>query len=359
MSGPQAQSLSVGHTSVKESPMPLLARAYVLLLNWNGWEHTLECIESVLRLTCTNAQVIVCDNDSSDGSVERIVGWAAGTVTAPQSTMPGAEALPPIPKPVLCVVHDRAAAEAGGAAGDKHARVVVLRTGSNGGFAFGNNVGLRYVLARGDAEYVWLLNNDTVVDPGSLSALVDAAEADPGLGMVGAKLLFYDEPDCMQAAGGGTLAHWNGSTRLVGEGARDTDRCDGSVEPEYVHGASLLVRTSLLREVGLMDETYFMYSEEVDWCLRARRAGWKLGYAPAARVWHKDGRASAASPSYVRDFHSLRSRLILVRKFYPGFLPLALVHSVYQCVLPKVVRRQPNRLRAVLRAYADFFGFSS
>jgi hypothetical protein len=326
----------------------------VILLNWNGWRHTVECLESVLRLRYPCFQVVVCDNASTDGSVEQIAAWAAGSVPALAPGHPFWAGASAVPKPVPCVVHAREAAEAGGEAGDD-AGVVVVRNGANDGFAAGNNVGLRYALARGDADYVWLLNNDTVAHADSLAVLVAHAEAEPSLGMVGAKLLFYDEPQRVQAAGGGTLARWNGSTRLLGGGEPDDGRWDVRLAPGYVHGASLLARAAVVREVGLLDPTYFMYSEEVDWCLRAQRAGWAMGYAPAARVWHKEGRASATSASQVRDYHGVRSRLILMRKFFPHLLPLALAFSVYQCVLPKVVRRQPDRLRAVLRAYGEFF----
>jgi GT2 family glycosyltransferase len=331
-------------------------RVAVLLLSYNAGEHATECLESLLRLRHRPSAIVVCDNASPDGSAGRVRAWAAGEAPAPVPADPGLRALvdPPAPKPLRLVEHDRAAAEAGGGAEDARAEVVLVRTGANAGFAAGNNVGLRYVLARGDADYVWLLNPDTVVDPDALGALVGAAEADPRVGMVGGKLLYYHAPGRVQAAAGGRLARWNGSTRLDGEGDPDDGRWDRPGEPGYVHGACLLVRTALVREVGLLDEAYFMYSEEVDWCLRARRAGWRTAYAPGARVWHKEG-MSVGRKSALQDYHSVRSRLILLRKFYPLLLPLGVAHSLYQALLPKLVRRQPERLRAVARAYRDFW----
>lgn len=330
-------------------------KVYVILLNWQGWALTLECLESLLRQDYPSFQVIVCDNGSQDDSVERLRAWAAGHQEAPVSGEGFLRDLvsPPVSKPLTMVEYDRAAAEAGGGSDDADAQVILLHTGGNVGFAAGNNVGLRYLLARGDGEYAWILNNDTVVGPDTLGRMVEAAAGDPALGIVGAKLLYFDAPDVIQAAAGGGLVRWKGMTGLAGQGEHDRGQCDGPVDLDYVHGASMLVRTRLCREVGLFDEAYFIYSEEVDWCIRAREAGWKLGYAPAARVWHKENRTiGLKSPR--QDYHSLRSSLILARKFYPRLVPLVFAYSVYQYLLPKVVRRQRERVHAVLRAYRDF-----
>lgn len=326
-------------------------RVYVLLLNWNGWRDTLECLDSLFRMHYPHFRVVVCDNASSDESVERIAAWADGLLAAPAGASP-ARSAEEVAKPLPYALLDRAEAERGG--GGEDAPLVLVQNGSNGGFAAGNNVGLRYALARG-ADYVWLLNNDTVVAPDTLGELVAAAEADPGAGMVGAKLLFYDEPETIQAAAGGKLTRWNGFTSLYGSGEEDRGDWDRPLEPDYVHGASLLVRAGVAREVGLMDERYFLYSEEVDWSVRTRRAGWRLGYAHRARVWHKEGRTARQDGGVGREYHSTRSRFILIWTHYPRLLPLALAYSVYRTVLPKVVRRQPERARAAMRAYRDFF----
>ncbi len=330
--------------------------AAVVLVCHNAWEHVLECLESLLRMRYPAFRVVVCDNDSSDGSVERILAWTQGRLQAPAPADPRyrARVEPPVPKPVSCAVLTRDEAEAGGGEEDTDATVVVVRTGANAGFSAGNNVALRYVLARG-IEYAWVLNPDTVVAPEALAALVATAEADPAVGMVGGKLLYYHGPERVQAAAGGRLVRWNGMTHLAGDGAEDGPEWDR--EPpslDYVHGACLLVRAELLREVGLLDEAYFIYSEEVDWCLRAVKAGWKLAYAPGCRVWHKEGGVGGGKRSPFSDYHGVRSRLILLRKHYPLLFPLGVVHTVWRCLLPKVVRRQPERLRAVLYAYHDF-----
>jgi GT2 family glycosyltransferase len=125
------------------------------------------------------------------------------------------------------------------------------------------------------------------------------------------------------------------------------------MEVGCILGASLLVRATTVRDVDLLDERYFMYAEEMDWCERARRRGWRLLYSPGSKVWHKDGR-STGRRSPAQDYYSVRSTLTFVKKFDPHLLPFTVLYTFYRCLLPKIVRRQPARLRAVLQAYADF-----
>lgn len=350
---PAASAASPSSSTEARADAP--ERVYVLLLNWRTADHTIECLETLFRLRHGDVRVVVCDNGSDDGSVERIRAWAEGRLP---SAAPARAALrglvsAPLTRPLPYVEYDRAQAEAGGGPEPEGTRLVLVRNGENLGFTAGNNVGFRYALARGDADWVWMLNNDTVVAPDALDAMLAAGRADPAVGMVGSKLLYYDEPDVVQAAAGGVLTPWKGSTRLLG-GEKDRGQWDAPAEPQYIHGASLLARAEVLRSVGMLDERYFIYSEEVDWCLRTRAAGFRLAYAPASRVWHKEGR-SVGQKSAFQDYHSVRSRLLLVQKHFPRLLPAALLHSAVQSLLPKVVRVQPTRLKAVLRAYRDFF----
>lgn len=333
---------------------------YILLLNWRGAADTIECLESVFRLNYSRFRVVVCDNDSGDGSLERIRAWAAGSDPfAPTGRHPYWQRhTTPLPKPIAFREYDRVSAEAGGNPEGEDAPLILIQTGANLGFAGGNNVGIRYVLARGEAAYIWLLNNDTIVDPDALSAMVARVESDERIGMVGSKLLYYDEPQVVQALAGGNVIRWKGLAPLIGNQQQDQGQWDESIEVDCVIGASLLVRSSLVRQIGNLDERYFMYSEEMDWCLRAKQRGWRLIYAPGATVWHKQGR-SVGHKSVTQDYYSVRGTLLLVQKFYPHLFPLAFLYSVYRCLLPKILRRQPQRAKAVLRAYLNFFfGFA-
>jgi GT2 family glycosyltransferase len=328
-----------------------LPRVHVLLVNYNGWRDTLECLESVFRLDYPDVRVIVCDNGSTDGSIERIQAWADGTqsgtladVVAPHDGTDLA-----VRKPIRHVLADRAQLE-GGKLSDPDARLVLVRLGDNLGFTGGNNVGLRYMQARGESGLVWILNNDTVVDSTSLREMVARLLEDQQLGAIGATVFWYDRPDCIQVAGGGRLSLWSGFTTVAQSPRTGRSR---SRRFDFISGACLLVRLDVLRDVGLLDERYFMYSEEVDWCLRMRRTGLQLGYAPNARIWHK-GERSIRSNSERRDYHTVRSALLLIHKFEPGRWPVAMAWSITRCLIPKLVRRQWRRARPVMTAYHDF-----
>lgn len=309
-------------------------RVDILLLNWNGYRDTIDCLESVLALDYGNFDIIVCDNASSDDSLEHIAEWAR------VATRGGAP---------LRVVHlDRHGAEAGPL--DARADLTLIQTGANLGFAGGNNVGLTYLLRRGDDSLIWLLNNDCIVASDALSHLVVAATSDMIIGAVGGTLLEFREPGIVQEAGA-VSSSWHGMTRALGAG-QSVETLPVSEQVDYITGGCLLARADTIRRVGLLDERYFMYSEDVDWGIRMRAAGLRLVLAPDARVWHKGG-GTAGHGSAMHDYFVVKSALLLIQKHYPARLGVAFLYSVYRCMLPKVVRLQGKRLRAVLRAYRD------
>jgi GT2 family glycosyltransferase len=291
----------------------------VVLVNWNGWRDTVQCLESLLRSTGVELQVVVCDNDSGDGSLAQIRAWAEGRLAAPVDPSHPLSSLvsPPLAKPVRYAEYDRAGAERGGGQ-DADAPLVLVQTGANLGFAGGCNVGMRFALAGDRHRYVWLLNNDTVVHSDTLLHLVREAERDPRLGMVGSTLVSYDDPSAVQARGYGAYNPWLALPRHV----RDADR---SGDAAYVVGASMLVRRELMAQVGLMSEDYFLFFEELDWAMRAGRA-WRLGHAPESVVFHKEGASNGGSSSGVgksrlSDYYFMRNRIVFTRKFFPRRLP--------------------------------------
>lgn len=195
----------------------------------------MKCLRSLEGLNYSDYVILVVDNGSTDDSVARI-----------RERYPG---------------------------------VLLIETGQNLGFSAGNNVAIRYALERG-ADYVWLLNNDTIVDPHSLSAMVEVAEANPKIGAVGSVLYEMNQKDKIQAYGGGRIHLWLGMSRHVLVPIPDDNL-------GYIIGASLLARRPLMEDVGLLDDNFIMYWEDADYAFRMRAAGWKLAVAPEARVWHK------------------------------------------------------------------------
>lgn len=327
--------------------------AVVVILNWNGWADTIECLESVFRSEYPALQVVVCDNGSTDGSLERIREWAEGKLDV---MVPGEHPLrgfsfPPVPKPIAHVEYDRATAERGrGSQARGEPPLVLIRTGANLGYAGGNNVGMRYALARADVEHIWLLNNDTVVAPDALSRLVERLAAVPRAGMCGSTLRYYDAPAAVQTLGGFSYNRWLGTSRpLRPDGRRRLDARAIERRLFGIQGASVLVTRTFLERVGLLAEEYFLYFEEQDWAVRARRAGCALAFAAASVVYHKEGSATGGrsratkAKSTLSDYHLIRSRLLFTRKFYPYALP-SVYFGLLGTAVNRIRRRQWNRI---------------
>lgn len=314
----------------------------VVLVNWNGWADTIECLESVFRLDYPDVLVIVCDNGSKDQSLDRIKQWAEGSlnVLVAVDNPLRCYSWPPVAKPIDAVVYDRAQAEGGGNEAER-ARLVLIDTGANLGFAGGNNVGLRYLLGHDDCDFIWLLNNDTVIDSKALQALVARMEEKSAAGMCGSTLLRYGAPDQVQARGGGWYCKWIGLPWHIGQlgtvdSPVDLERIESWMN--YVVGASLFIRRELLENVGLLTEDYFLFFEELDLAMRSHKL-FQLAYAPQSKVYHKVGRSVGTSSnpwkkSRVCDYYAIRNRLMFTRRFHPEALP-----TIYLSVLTALLVR--------------------
>ncbi len=202
---------------------------------------TLDCIESLRHAAYGNRRILVVDNGSTDGSVEAIR--------------------------------------------DRYPDVEVLPLGENRRFAGGNNAGIRHAL-RGGADLLLLLNNDTTVDPGYLGPMVDRIRSNPSIGIVAPKILYHSAPDVLWYAGG-AISFWRGTMRHLGIREPDRGQRDVAAETDYASGCCLLTRKEMIDAIGLLDESYFMYTEDADWCMRARRAGYRILYEPRSKIWHR------------------------------------------------------------------------
>jgi len=291
----------------------------VVVLTWNGEEDTVACLASLQRVHYDNLSVVVVDNGSADRTVPRV-----------RAEFPD---------------------------------VAMLETGANLGFAGGNNVGIRYALDHG-ADYVFLLNNDTIVDPAVVRHLVDAAEADPSVGVIGPKVFFFSEPDHVWY-GGGWVQRWAGASGHIGLGERDRMNQGEPLDTAYVTGCALMARASVLRRVGLLEPAFFIYWEDVDLSFRIRRAGYRVLYAPRAVLWHKVSRTfggtadhrffyggRAHGPESVTSLYlGTRNNLLFVERnvtwpFRVFVMGIALSRKVVKMVALFVMAGAPGRRKA-------------
>jgi GT2 family glycosyltransferase len=214
----------------------------VILLNWNQPEFTLACLKSLERIDYPSFDIIVIDNGSEDGSPTAI----------------------------------------------RHAypNVTLIENGRNLGFAGGNNVGVKCALAAG-ADYLLLLNNDTEVAPNLLRAMVDVGESDPSIGALGPTIFYFDHANVIWSAGG-SVDRIGEPRHLRENQVEQNDDLPVRVEDvDYVTGCAFMVKRSVVENAGLLDERFFIYFEETEWCARIKRAGFRIVYVPQARMWHK------------------------------------------------------------------------
>ena len=333
--------------------MAVARRLGVVLVNWRRAADTLECLESVLRSDIP-LRVVVVDNDSADGSVEAIVRWGAGEEVAPVASPAMAHlSTPPLSKPRA--VRRLTAAEAAASTPDD-AAVTVIAAGSNLGFAGGNNLGLDFLLRATDVDYVWLLNNDTVVEPEAAQALLARLEATYNVGMCGTVVRYYFRPDTVQALNGHRFSLWTGTSRGIGHNqpARTPfDPARVARETDFVLGASLAVSRAFVATIGPMHEAYFLYFEEVDWAFR--NAGrFATAFAHGAIVYHKEGGSIGSSGakgqrSVLSEYYLTRSRLGFIRRRAPLLLPWHWLLTLAM-IGRRLLRLQPKKALVLTRA---------
>ena len=320
-------------------------KVYVVTLNWNGASDTIACAESLRGLQHPCCAFVICDNASRPDDLARLRAWGA--------TLPGG--LPEIDAEAIAPV-------APGSAPQREGQFVMVHTGANRGYAGGMNAGLRHALAQGDADYAWVLNNDTAVAPDALAPLLARMQADPTIGICGSTLIYFDRRDQVQALGGSAYDAWRARSRALGAFSATAsvppDPTEVEAQLAYVVGAAMLVSRDFLQRVGLMDERYFLYSEEHDWAHRGRQAGFRLAWAPASQVFHKHGATigtAASGGSTLSLFYLYRNKLLFTARHYPTWLPSALVMLTWEG-LKFALKGHPGKAWAVWRGLAAALG---
>lgn len=243
-------------------------RIVTVILNTNRRDDTVACLTSLHQNEYANQQIIVLDNHSTDGSVAAIRA-AFPTVEVRQLT-------------------------------------------DNRGYAGNNNVGIAAALAQG-ADWVFVLNEDTILAPDCLAKLIAVGESDPQIGIVGPLVYHHDEPTVIQSGGGLLSRSWD-SVHI----AKDQPDCGQLQAPhrvDWISGCAILVRRAVIEEVGMIDERFFYFWEETEWCIRAGKAGWQIVHVPQAKLWHK-GVQRNYQPKPSLFYYGTRNRLLVLAKHH-------------------------------------------
>lgn len=298
---------------VKTVAHPWLPKVSIVILNWNNAPDTLQCLASVGELCYDNYDVIVVDNGSIDGSVATIR--------------------------------------------HHHPSVTILENGENLGYAEGNNIGIRHAL-EARADYVFILNDDAQVGPETLSALVAAATAHPNAGLLGPKVYHRENPQFIQSAGGMFNKYWESCYR--GMDQVDNEQFDEPVDVDFVCGCAVLVNRQVIERIGLLDPRFFLYREDIDWCYRATKAGFRVLYVPRAKVWHRSPHIREAELPRT-TYYMTRNALLFLAKNDLGAIEIAkvLIFRQFRRLLSWTIRPKWRHMRrnrdALLKGMVDFF----
>ncbi len=283
----------------------------IIILNWNGLNDTLECLDSLKSLTYSSFEIILVDNGSTDGSLKTLK--------------------------------------------EHYPDLIYVENQTNLGFAEGNNRGIEVALDRG-ADFVVLLNNDTVVAPDFLNAFAAAGEEHPKAGALGAKIFYHDEPATLWYAGGGVdRTSW--SCYHIGNGRPDQSEKYRKIAPtEYGCGCALAISKEAISKVGTLSPEYFLIWEEIDWCYRLRNEGFECLFVPGARVWHKISQSFAeGNRGRMWHYFYMRNRLLFIQRHATR---KERARFYLQTFLPEVfnlIKSRDPHCRAALLGIADFF----
>lgn len=326
------------------------SKVYVILVNYKGHLDTIECLESLLKLEYDNFQVIVVDNSPSTESIEYLKSWGVGTINNVK-TQYESIIYPLSKKPIDATYLDQDNFEA--INGSLINKISFIKANENKGFASANNIGLRYVMKQNEEDCLaWLLNNDTIVLPDSLNELVNLHVNTNKVGIVGSRLMYYHQPDHIQALGGAYNKLLALSSHIA-EGLTPKEVRD-IPKPDYIVGASMLVNRTFLKEVGTMSEDFFLYYEEIDWATRALKGGWLLANSMESVVYHKEGSSiggsnlDVSSRSLLSDYFQIKNRIVFTKKYYPFFLPIVVISMLGVCV-NRVLRNQYDRVWMIIK----------
>ncbi len=290
----------------------------VILVNWNSFDVTNDCINSLKKITYPSFATIVVDNGSADGSADKL-----------EQLHPG---------------------------------IILIRSATNLGFTGGNNLGFRYAIEHGFV-YSLMLNNDTFVEPDFLSQLTGYMEQHPEAGVIQPRILYQHNRNLIWN-GGSYFNRFIGLTYTKGEGKPLSVNYDSIKQVDWVTGCAFMTRNSILQQTGLLAENMFLYSEDVDLSFRIRQLGYQLIYFPAAVVYHIAGMSTKSKTKskegYVHPlthYYNQRNRLWIIKQYTPWYcVPSVVLFNFGYLVMVLgyfTVRGRFQKLKAMSRAIKD------
>lgn len=316
---------------------PEFPRVSIIILNWKGWNDTIECLESLFQIDYPNFEVIVVDNASNDNSVKKIKEYCLGKIQVESLFFK----FDNNNKPINVFEYTKRELEKGLFSKDKslllnlssNRKLILILNDKNYMFVEGNNIPIReYIMKRSNVDFILLLNNDTVVEKNFLKELVLVAKKNKKIGILGPRICYYSNPD---------LNEWPWLQKY--------ENLPIEAPRNYLNGAAILFRIELIKTIGILDSRYIHYFEEIDYCLSAKKVGYKIIYVPTnSRVLHKGGMSHKKVPQLELYFRA-RNYFITMRKHFSTakFLEFILEYFTKQIFLEFI--KYPRGFNYVLK----------
>ena len=322
-------------------------KIYIIIVNYNNWQDTIECLESVLKNDYKNFQIIVVDNMSQNDSMKKIEQWLTGEQEVLISdTSKFIHLYKPFKsKPLDYISYSRDDIYNIKDKKDTLSKsIILIQSGKNDGFSDGNNLGINYAISKNDFEFIWLLNADTVIEKNALTSLSSYSKEND-IGISGSKLVYYDT-NTIQAYGG----HIN---KFFGVAQDIKEKEHIAKKLDYIVGASFLINKKVIDKIGLLPTNYFLYFEETDYCFNARKNGFKIGVDKESIVYHKVGsttkdKISKKDNEFI-ELLKLKNRIYFHKKYLGGGLGLYL--GFFLVIVNRIRRKQFLLIPKILKLF--------
>jgi GT2 family glycosyltransferase len=281
----------------------------IIILNWNGWKDTIECLESIYKIDYPNYNVIVVDNGSEDDSINMILKYVKGEINIKSDFSDFNNDNKPIElfefKNNEYDSFIKYETEFKNISPNK--KLILIKNDYDSGFSVGNNIGINFARENLNDEYIMLLSNDIIVAKDFLDKLIAFASSNQEIGIVGPRVLYYDNPEKTAYLG----RKVNLYTAKTSDIYNEQESYLSSVEVDYIVGCGLLIKNSVIEAIGILNPNYFLYYEDVDWCTRARKNGYNIYSVPESKIWHKI--SSEESNSLTRYYYGSRNMFLFLK----------------------------------------------
>lgn len=337
-------------------------KVVIIVLNWNGWQDTIECLKSIEDLNYPNYHLILVDNASEDDSISRIRAYFNSEENLKDNHVSEKDPRKNQAKNIVEInfkdLNDVEIELDASLNDSKFKNMIMIKNDQNYGFTGGNNIALDFAHKKLKPDYYLLLNNDTVVEPEFLKNMIDSVHKYQNVGFAGPKIYYYNPNDVsnLLSFAGGKINLNTSEPNPIGTDETDNGQYNKDRIVDYIEGSCMLVSYELCEAVGFFNEDYFTYWEEIDWCIRGKKAGFKTIYTHDAKIWHKCYGSDIGAMSI---YYMIRNRFIFIRQnettlqrftsilyFFCYFFWKILVSLAF-------IRRDKTKLRSFIKGVYD------